>query len=72
MTGRMLSFERESDAVHAPGRRDDDCSKMTGDSAPSLPDALAFAIRLAVKRHARLRAETRRTISLMELPGEGS
>jgi len=29
---------------------------------PSLPDALALAIRLAVERQARLRAEARRTI----------
>jgi hypothetical protein len=37
-------------------------------ATPSLPDALALAIRLAVKRQARLRDESRRNIHVVEQP----
>lgn len=38
-------------------------------ATPSLPDALALAIRLAVRRRARLNAEARGNMNLVEQPG---
>jgi hypothetical protein len=51
----------------APGSVADHATGATY-ATPSLPDALALAIRLAVKRQARLRDESRRNIHLVEQP----